>query len=90
MTFPLKQNKTLNPLHILLLGTNAIVLNTDTLADLIKAFWRCVFSLHKQVAINIVMTIKSRLTDYESGLMHLRSKFNIHLKRCLLIVMHKG
>jgi hypothetical protein len=47
MAFTVKQNKTLNPLHILPFGTDAIVLDTDTLADLIKEFWRCILSLHK-------------------------------------------
>jgi hypothetical protein len=49
----MKQNKTLNSLQILLLGTDAIALNTSTLADLIKEFQRCVLSLDKSRLISI-------------------------------------
>jgi hypothetical protein len=49
VAFTVIQNKTLDPLHILLFGTNAIVLDANTLADLIQEFWRCVFSLHKRL-----------------------------------------
>jgi hypothetical protein len=51
--YAMKQNKTLNSLQILLLGTDAIALNTSTLADLIKEFRRCVLSLNKLRLISV-------------------------------------
>jgi len=52
MMFTVKQNKTLNPLQILCFGKNAIVFDADTVADLIKEFGGCIFTLHEKVVTN--------------------------------------
>jgi hypothetical protein len=49
----MKKYKTLYPLHILCFGSNTIVLDANTVADLSKEFWKCIVVLHKKVAIKI-------------------------------------